>query len=93
MRFCITPRKRLGATTLGPSAPRGVGVRLCGTYAARGQDQVRAWPRTFAGNNRYERVRAEMLVAGVLRRSSRRRFGLVKTDTYTAATDREVLRR
>ena len=61
-------------------------------YTPQGHDQIRAWLRTFAGNDLYERVRADMLVAGVLRRTSRRRFGMVKTDMYTAATTTWAIR-
>ncbi|GLI03653.1 GOLPH3/VPS74 family protein [Phytohabitans aurantiacus] len=49
------------------------------------QDQLRRWLRIFAATDLYERVRANMLTVGVLRRTSRRRLGgLVKTDAYLA---------
>lgn len=54
-------------------------------HMAHTQNQLRLWMRTFAGNDLYERVRANMVTVGVLHRASRRRaLGLVKTDTYLA---------
>ncbi len=46
--------------------------------------QLKMWLREFAATDLYERVRANMVAVGVLHRSSRRRYGLVRTDTYLA---------
>jgi hypothetical protein len=47
-------------------------------------DHLRVWLRQFAAADLYERVRANMVTAGVLHRTSRRRLGLLKADAYTA---------
>jgi hypothetical protein len=47
--------------------------------------QVRDWLRGFAATDLYERVRADMVAAGMLRRATRRRYGLARTDCYLAA--------
>src|SRR5512142_2910458 len=57
-----------------------------------GQDQVRLWLRRFTVTDLYDRVRANMIAAGVLERATRRRFGLVKTDTYLAVHDAWAIR-
>ncbi len=51
----------------------------------RDQAQLRNWLRTFAASDLYERVRADMLIVGLLRRTTRRRYGFVRTDVYAAA--------
>jgi len=48
-------------------------------------DQLRAWLRSFAATDLYERVRAALVAVGLLQRTQRRRLGgLVKTDIYLA---------
>jgi hypothetical protein len=48
-----------------------------------GGDQLRSWLRAFAANDLGERVRANMIMVGLLRRTQVRRYaGLVRTDTY-----------
>src|SRR5512142_2357999 len=59
---------------------------------ATGHDQVRLWLRRFTVTDLYDRVRANMIAAGVLERATRRRFGLVKTDTYLAVHDAWAIR-
>jgi hypothetical protein len=54
-------------------------------YAVRRHEQLRTWLRQFAATDLYERVRANMVTVGVLRRTNRRRYGLTRTDAYTAA--------
>jgi hypothetical protein len=44
--------------------------------------QLRDWLRHFAATDVYERVRANMVAAGMLRRGSRRRYGLARTECY-----------
>ena len=55
-------------------------------YTVRGHhggDQLRAWLRSFAVTDLYERVRAAMVAVGLLQRTERRRLGgLVKTETH-----------
>lgn len=49
-------------------------------------DELRTFLRQFAADNLCERVRANMIASGLLRRTQRRRLvGLVKTDAYLAA--------
>jgi hypothetical protein len=50
-----------------------------------GRVQVRDFVRQFAETNLYERVRADMVAAGILRRTDRRRFGLFRVETYQPA--------
>jgi hypothetical protein len=47
------------------------------------EHQLRDWLRQFAFTDPYERVRADMVAAGVLRRTSRRRYGVAR-DRYLA---------
>jgi hypothetical protein len=48
------------------------------------EHQLRDWLRQFAFTDPYERVRADMVAAGVLRRTSKRRYGVAR-DRYLAA--------
>jgi hypothetical protein len=46
-------------------------------------DQLRAWLRSFAATDLYERVRAALVAVGLLQRTQRRRLGgLVKTEMH-----------
>lgn len=63
------------------------------THGTPPPDHLRTWLRTFASTDLYERARANMVTVGVLRRSSRRRYGgLVKTDTYLPVHDSWAIR-
>jgi len=48
------------------------------------EHQLRDWLRQFAFTDPYERVRADMIAAGVLRRTTKRRYGVAR-DRYLAA--------
>jgi hypothetical protein len=61
-------------------------------HLAHSQSQLKAWLRHFAAADLYQRVRANMVAVGVLRHASRRRYGLVKTDTYLAVHDAWAVR-
>lgn len=87
---------RLTRTTTGPVGDLLTDAALStieqtGRTGLRG-DQTRAWLRGFAASGLYERVRANMITVGVLQRASRRRFGLVKTESYIAVHDAFAVR-
>lgn len=48
------------------------------------QPQLRTWLRHFATTTLYQRLRANLTTAGVLRHVRRRRYVLARTDTYPA---------
>jgi hypothetical protein len=48
------------------------------------QARVTDFVKQFAAMDLYERVRADMVVTGVLQRTTRRRFGLSRKETYLA---------
>jgi hypothetical protein len=53
---------------------------------------LRGWMRTFASVDLYHRVQANMVAVGVLRRVSRRRYGIVRSDSYVAVHDAWAIR-
>jgi hypothetical protein len=60
--------------------------------SAQPEHQLRDWLRQFAFTDPYERVRADMVAAGVLRRTSRRRYGMLARDRYLATDDAWAVR-
>jgi hypothetical protein len=56
------------------------------------QARVTDFVKRFATTDLYERVRADMVVTGVLRRATRRRFRLFRRDTYLAVDHRTPIR-
>jgi hypothetical protein len=59
--------------------------------ASQPERQLRDWLRQFTFTDPYERVRADMVAAGVLRRTSRRRYGMAR-DRYVATDDAWAVR-
>jgi hypothetical protein len=58
-----------------------------------GGDQLRAWLRGFAASDLRERVQANMIMVGLLRRTQVRRYaGLVRTETYLPVHERYAVR-
>jgi hypothetical protein len=55
---------------------------LATLWNAGGGQQLRDVLERFAATNLYDRVRADMVAAGVLRRVSRRRYWFFRTDAY-----------
>jgi hypothetical protein len=51
-------------------------------WQAGGTIKVKDFVRQFAKTNLYERVRADMVAAGILHRADRRRFGLFRVEAY-----------
>jgi hypothetical protein len=65
---------------------RTVRIQTCG-------DQLRAWLRGFAASDLCDRVRADMIMVGLLRRTQVRRYaGLVRTETYLPVHERYAVR-
>jgi hypothetical protein len=54
-------------------------------WQAGGTIRVKDFVRQYAETNLYERVRADMVAAGILRRADRRRFGLFRVEAYRPA--------
>jgi len=53
--------------------------------AHRNEDQLRAWLRSFAAPDLFERVRGGLVAVGLLKRAERRRLGgLIRTETHLA---------
>jgi hypothetical protein len=58
-----------------------------------GGDELRAWLRGFAAHDLCDRVRANMITVGLLRRTQVRRYvGLVRTETYLPVHERYAVR-
>jgi hypothetical protein len=58
-------------------------VAAVGHTRHRGDEQLRAWLRSFASADLYERARAALITAGLLQRTRRRRLaGLITADLY-----------
>jgi hypothetical protein len=78
---------RLAVARTGPTASPLMDAALAALERTvrihTGGDQLRAWLRGFAASDLCDRVRANMITVGLLRRAQVRRYGgLVKTETH-----------